>query len=362
MGKLSRDKRDIFYRKAKESGYRARSAYKLMQIDAEFDLFGLERVDDGHQPHDVNQSSPQTSSNDDEDHDGEEIKTTKHRPTLMVKCVVDLCAAPGGWSQVIVERLKGENYTSTPEDTPATPEDSSSPSSSSSPAIVAVDLWPMEPLAGVHCLQGDITSLDTAKSIIQHFQGQRSELVVCDGAPDVIGLHEFDEYCQSQLLLAAINITTHVLATGGTFVAKIFRGRDVGLIYTQLQLLFESVICAKPTASRNASIESFVVCRGFGYGTLPEEKCLDLELEGSWDELCGGVGGLRLVPGNDVIPSIVPFVSCSKLKDSSMPSGVVDFMDSDKSYPVLEAKAPLAPPIRPPYEAAKGRTSGGKSG
>ena len=322
MGKLSRDKRDVFYRKAKESGYRARSAYKLLQIDAEFDLFGFEGGDDGHQPqhHDDVDQSPHTSSND-EARDGE---TAKRRPTLVVQRAVDLCAAPGGWSQVLVERMMGENYMTSSQDTLTTPNDTSS-----SPAIVAVDLWPMEPLAGVHCLQGDITSLDTAKSIIQHFQGQRSELVVCDGAPDVIGLQEFDEYCQSQLLLAAINITTHVLATGGTFIAKIFRGRDVGLIYTQLKLLFESVICAKPTASRNASIESFVVCRGFGYGTLPVEKCLDLELEGSWDELCGGVGGLRLVPGEDVIPSIVPFVSCSKLKDCSMPSGV-DFMDSDK--------------------------------
>ena len=146
-----------------------------------------------------------------------------------------------------------------------------------------------------------------------------------------------------------------MLSVGGTFVAKIFRGRDVGLIYTQLKLLFESVVCAKPTASRNASIESFVVCRGFGYGQLSVDKCLDLELEGSWDELCGGVGGLRLVPGEDVIPSIVEFVSCSKFKESSMPSGV-DFMDSDKSYPVDEAKAPLAPPIRPPWEAAKKRS------
>eukprot|EP00985_Skeletonema_marinoi_P025970 scaffold19606_cov134-Skeletonema_marinoi.AAC.3 len=354
MGKLSRDKRDVFYRKAKESGYRARSAYKLLQIDAEFDLFGFEGGDDGHhqpQHHDDVDQSPHTSSND----EARDTETTKRRPTLVVQRAVDLCAAPGGWSQVLVERMMSENYTSS-QDTSTTPNDTSS-----SPAIVAVDLWPMEPLGGVHCLQGDITSLDTAKSIIQHFQGQRSELVVCDGAPDVIGLQEFDEYCQSQLLLAAINITTHVLATGGTFVAKIFRGRDVGLIYTQLKLLFESVICAKPTASRNASIESFVVCRGFGYGTLPVEKCLDLELEGSWDELCGGVGGLRLVPGEDVIPSIVPFVSCSKLKDCSMPSGV-DFMDSDKSYPVHEAKAPLAPPIRPPYEAAKGRTSGGRNG
>ena len=341
MGKLSRDKRDVFYRKAKESGYRARSAYKLLQIDAEFDLFGLgdrNHDDDGHR---------QPRNHDD---DGDSTTKRSSRPPLVVQRAVDLCAAPGGWTQVLVERMiGGEDTTITTSASSPTLEDTSSH------AIVAVDLWPMEPLAGVHRIQGDITSLDTAKSIIQHFRGKRSDLVVCDGAPDVIGLHSFDEYCQSQLLLSAINITTHVLSVGGTFVAKIFRGRDVGLIYTQLQLLFESVICAKPTASRNASIESFVVCRGFGYGKLPAGQCLDLALEGGWDELCGGVGGLRLVPGEDIIPTIVPFVSCSKLQDCSMPSGV-DFMDSDKSYPVEEAKEPLAPPIRPPYEAAKKRS------
>jgi tRNA (cytidine32/guanosine34-2'-O)-methyltransferase len=346
MGKLSRDKRDVFYRAAKESGYRARSAFKLLQIDAEFDLFGLGQQNEAEYDNNGHHQQPPHHDND----VGEPIERSSSRPPLIVQRAVDLCAAPGGWTQVLVERMMGDEHKTssspTEEDTSAT----TSPS-----AIVAVDLWPMEPLNGVHCLQGDITSLDTAKSIIQHFQGKRAELVVCDGAPDVIGLHPFDEYCQSQLLLSAINITTHVLIVGGTFVAKIFRGRDVGLIYTQLKLLFESVVCAKPTASRNASIESFVVCRGFGYGQLSVDKCLDLELEGSWDELCGGVGGLRLVPGEDVIPSIVEFVSCSKFKESSMPSGV-DFMDSDKSYPVDEAKAPLAPPIRTPWEAAKKRS------
>jgi tRNA (cytidine32/guanosine34-2'-O)-methyltransferase len=357
MGKLSRDKRDVFYRAAKESGYRARSAFKLLQIDAEFDLFGLGQQNEEYD----NNGQPSHHDND----VGKPIERSRRRrrPPLIVQRAVDLCAAPGGWTQVLVERMMGDEHktplspteedTSTTTSSPPTEEDTTLATSPS--AIVAVDLWPMEPLNGVHCLQGDITSLDTAKSIIQHFQGQRAELVVCDGAPDVIGLHPFDEYCQSQLLLSAINITTHVLSVGGTFVAKIFRGRDVGLIYTQLKLLFESVVCAKPTASRNASIESFVVCRGFGYGQLSVDKCLDLELEGSWDELCGGVGGLRLVPGEDVTPSIVEFVSCSKFKESSMPSGV-DFMDSDKSYPVDEAKAPLAPPIRTPWEAAKKRS------
>ena len=85
-------------------------------------------------------------------------------------------------------------------------------------------------------------------------------MVVCDGAPDVTGLHDIDEYIQGQLLLAAFNITTHVLKQGGNFVAKIFRGKDVDLLYCQLKLFFKDVTVCKPRSSRNSSIEAFVVC------------------------------------------------------------------------------------------------------
>ena len=336
-GKLSRDKRDVFYRMAKEAGYRARSAYKLLQIDAEFNLFGEQQRDE------------ETSGEGEDDalRHADNGNRCKRRP-LPVKRAVDLCAAPGGWSQVLSKRMN-QNDDEPTDQHHVSGESDSTPS----PAIVAVDLWPMEPLPGVHIIRGDITSLDTAKKIIEQFRGRRAELVVCDGAPDVTGLHSFDEYIQSQLLLSAINITTHVLSPAGTFVAKIFRGRDVGLIYTQLQLLFENVTCAKPTASRNASIESFVVCQGFGHGKLGLNKCMDLQLEGGWDELSGGVGGLRERPGEDVVPTIVPFVACTKLRKCDEPSSIpggVDFLDSDKSYAFSEAKAPLAPPIQPPYE------------
>jgi len=151
MGKLSRDKRDIFYRKAKESRYRARSAFKLLQIDAEFNLFGEQRDEkvDG-------------SNNDDVD------GNNKKSPPLAVHRAVDLCAAPGGWSQVLAERMRtvngGDNNTSSPSN-----EDDEV-------AIVAVDLWPIEPLPGVHFIRGDITALDTATQIIQNFGGRRAEV------------------------------------------------------------------------------------------------------------------------------------------------------------------------------------------
>ena len=85
--------------------------------------------------------------------------------------------------------------------------------------VVAVDLQAMAPLPGV--LQEDITQLSTAKEIIQHFEDCPVDLV-CDGAADVTGLHDVDEYMQAQLLLAALNLATHVLKPGASFVAKIF--------------------------------------------------------------------------------------------------------------------------------------------
>lgn len=68
------------------------------------------------------------------------------------------------------------------------------------------------------------------------------------------GLHDLDEFVQAQLIVAALNITTYVLQPGGDFVAKIFRGRDVSLLYAQLKLFFDRVTVAKPRASRNSSI------------------------------------------------------------------------------------------------------------
>ncbi|KAJ9059342.1 tRNA (uridine-2'-O-)-methyltransferase trm7, variant 2 [Entomophthora muscae] len=202
MGKSSKDKRDIYYRLAKENGYRARSAFKLLQINEHFNIF------------------------------------------KDVRNVVDLCAAPGSWSQVLSQQLIKEG-------------------DQDPPKIIAVDLQAMAPLPGVIQYQGDITKTSTAEKIISHFQGGLADLVVCDGAPDVTGLHDMDEYIQAQLLLAALNITTHILRTGGTFVAKIFRGKDITLLYAQLKLFFKTVTCSKPRSSRNSSVEAFVVCQNY---------------------------------------------------------------------------------------------------
>ncbi|CAD6572942.1 MAG: Putative tRNA (cytidine(32)/guanosine(34)-2'-O)-methyltransferase [Cyphobasidiales sp. Tagirdzhanova-0007] len=196
--------------------------------------------------------------------------------------------------------------------------------------IVAVDLQPMAPLPGVIQLQGDITKPSTATKIIEYFEGGLADLVVCDGAPDVTGLHDLDEFMQAQLLLAALSITLHILKPGGTFIAKIFRGRDVSLLYDQLGCFFEKVTCAKPRSSRNSSMEAFVVCQNY---QLPKGFVPDMSkplLAFSNDEL------------KDDMLSIAPFVACGDL------SG----FDADKTYTAIDGPSldPISPPTAPPYK------------
>jgi tRNA (cytidine32/guanosine34-2'-O)-methyltransferase len=99
--------------------------------------------------------------------------------------------------------------------------------------------------------------------------------VISDGAPDVTGLHDIDQYVQAQLLLAGLNITMHVLRPGGSFVAKIFRGKDITLLYSQLGLFFAEVTCSKPKSSRNSSIE---VCETLATAIMCRPQCATLFL------------------------------------------------------------------------------------
>lgn len=204
MGKSTKDCRDVYYRKAKEEAFRARSAYKLLQINSEFSLFG---------PH--------------------------------IRRVVDLCAAPGSWSQVVASQLAGMPDA----------------------LIVAVDLQEMAPIKGVIQLQGDIATQQTAEQILSYFRtggdaGSKADLVICDGAPDVTGDHDTDEQLQMQLIMAALRTACNLLGEGGNFVTKIFRGPNVQWLNAQLLTLFDTVRLVKPESSREASIEHFAVCQG----------------------------------------------------------------------------------------------------
>lgn len=284
MGKSSKDKRDAYYRLAKEQNWRARSAFKLIQIDEQYDLFSY----------------------------AEPEKCTR---------VVDLCAAPGSWSQVLSRILiKGESFgrrawcermerfDRQSQTTPSTTTGMSTLEINDATAelkprpnvkIVAIDLQPMAPLEGITQLKADITHPSTVplllKSIDPDFSPTNSthlvDLVISDGAPDVTGLHSLDIYVQSQLLYSALTLATKVLRPGGKFVAKIFRARNVDLIYAQLRLLFEKVSVAKPRASRASSIEAFVVCEGYtpvkvkrkGEDGVEEEVLWTPEISDAWE-------------------------------------------------------------------------------
>jgi hypothetical protein len=84
---------------------------------------------------------------------------------------------------------------------------------SGNPRVVGVDLQEMAPIPGCALIVGDITSEETVKTIFSHFNGDYADLVVCDGAPDVTGLHDIDEYMQAQLLLSALFIPTTTTTT-----------------------------------------------------------------------------------------------------------------------------------------------------
>jgi tRNA (cytidine32/guanosine34-2'-O)-methyltransferase len=129
-------------------------------------------------------------------------------------------------------------------------------------------------------------------------------------------------------------------------------GRDVGLLYAQCRLLFDRVSVAKPTSSRNSSIEAFVVCQGFRGGEF-----LNL-LDGRFETVVSRrvEATLQSLSKSDsFLQRVVPFIACGDLTGYVPPEME---LDSDKSYPVdkndLQLQ-PLAPPIRPPYEESLAR-------
>lgn len=359
MGKSSKDKRDAYYRLAKEQGWRARSAFKLLQIDEEFNLFeGVTRV-------------------------------------------VDLCAAPGSWSQVLSRILiKGEDlgraawenkqakaqlalsgHVSTEEESKTRPKRQPGQDIK----IVAIDLQPMSPLEGIITLRADITHPSTIPLLLKALDPESFDpasvtashpvdLVISDGAPDVTGLHDLDTYVQSQLLWAALNLALCVLKPGGKFVAKIFRGKDVDLLYAQLKIVFERVTVAKPRSSRASSVEAFIVCTGF---------CPPKGFKASLDNPLGAGTKLqsqsrqRTQPHRIVRPDgitevelgsededddesqrwIAPFLAC----------GDLSAYDADASYHLPKDRVsldPVQPPTAPPYKKAleMRKTMGGAYG
>ena len=172
--------------------------------------------------------------------------------------------------------------------------------------------------------------------ILDEFGGEPADFVCSDGAPDVTGLHDLDEYTQAQLILSALQLTTQLLRPGGNFVAKIFRGRDIDLMYFQLGLLFEQVTCAKPRSSRGSSLESFIVCQGY-------------KPRSGWSpDLATGVMVNKELPLPISERVVAPFVACGDLSE----------YDSDATYTLPSGEGvrvsldPVQSPTCPPYKRA----------
>lgn len=289
MGRTSKDKRDIYYRKAKEEGYRARSAYKLLQLDQEFGL----------------------------------LREAEN--------VVDLCAAPGSWSQVVTQRLRELGK--------------------SRATIVAVDLQEIAPIEGVTIIKGDITSRPTVEAILKQFENGLVDIVLSDGAPDVTGLHDLDEYIQSELILSALNVATFLLRQGGTFVAKVFRGKDTCGVFSRLSVFFDNVTIAKPRSSRNSSIEAFFVCRGYSRPSfweptlfLHREPCTEVLQDSEIAQKFPSPEGMKLV---------MPFVSCGDL--SSYDADMAYDIDNSSMENTSKSLPPIQAPIHAAYESALAR-------
>ena len=184
--------RDRFVQEAQAQGYRSRAAFKIIQMDTSDRLFRK-----GQQ-------------------------------------VIDLGAAPGGWSQVAAARV------------------------GASGCVVAVDLLPMEPLAGVTFIQGDFLD-ETVHAEINSSLTGRADLVLSDMAPNLTGVKERDQAQAMEIGQAAHMFAAKALKSSGILVVKVFQGTSVGELRAAMAGEFTKVKVRKPRASRNRSAEIYLI-------------------------------------------------------------------------------------------------------
>jgi len=161
--------------------------------------------------------------------------------------VVDLGAAPGSWSQVLRERLAGAG-------------------GAVHGRIVALDLLPMEPVAGVTFLQGDFREDDTLRALQQCLNGQAVDLVVSDMAPNLSGVKSADAARIQHVCDLALDFAVTHLKPDGALIVKTFHGSGFSQIVQSYKQHFLRVVERKPKASRAQSAETFLVARGLKTG------------------------------------------------------------------------------------------------
>jgi 23S rRNA (uridine2552-2'-O)-methyltransferase len=184
---LRRHVTDPYVKQARKQGYRSRAAFKLLQLDEKESIF---------------------------------------RPGMTV---VDLGAAPGGWSQVAAEKVQPGGR------------------------VIAIDLLPIAPISGVSVRQADFRqiSLET-----------RADAVLSDVSPNLSGITNVDQARLLELGEAAVELCRKVLKPDGVFVVKAFHGADFDALLERLKAVFKKVKVVKPPASRGESAETYVVARG----------------------------------------------------------------------------------------------------
>jgi 23S rRNA (uridine2552-2'-O)-methyltransferase len=192
---LQEHESDEYVKRARESGYRSRAAFKL-----------------------------------------EEIQRTDRliRPGMTI---VDLGAAPGGWSQYAARLLQGRGR------------------------IVALDILPMDAIAGVEFIQGDFGGDEALRQLTGLMGTDRPQLVMSDMAPNMTGIAEVDHDRSMHLVELALEFATDHLASGGDFLVKVFQGRHFQPFMQQLRGLFTTVKVRKPEASRQRSPELYLLAR-----------------------------------------------------------------------------------------------------
>jgi len=193
---LQEHNRDHYVKRSQQEGYRSRASYKLIELDQKDRLF---------------------------------------RPGMTV---VDLGAAPGGWSQVAA-KLVGEKG-----------------------RIVASDILPMDSIADVDFVCGDFTEESVLDEILGTLNNELADLVISDMAPNMSGMRAVDQPKAMYLVELALDLACRILKPGGDFVAKVFHGEGFDEYMLEVKGRFQRVVTRKPDASRPRSREVYLVAKG----------------------------------------------------------------------------------------------------
>lgn len=190
-------KREHYYKKAKKNGYRSRSAFKLQQINKKFKLIGKNDV------------------------------------------VIDLGAAPGGWSQVAKEivGLKG--------------------------IVVGIDISSIKADEGIVFLRGDITKEESINRLRQAIGNREVDVIISDMSPNISGNYSVDQARSVFLCEQALKTANIFLKKDGNFLCKIFEGEDLEIIIKKIKSMFKIVKQFNPPASRKTSSEVYIIAISF---------------------------------------------------------------------------------------------------